>query len=228
MATAPLVAFLNRSTVVSDSDVDAMRVAIGQQVTIDFAPYWQDARTIFVPKGGVVPPSAWQLVFLDDPKHAGALGFHDLTKAGLPLGKVFAKTTLDAGDAVSVTASHELLEMLADPSIDRVVQVGTGTFYALEVCDACEADAFGYVRNGIRVSDFVTPAWFDAPIGPFDFGQHVGATREILSEGYIGSWTCETGWAQKTSRGEVPPDPPEGSRRERRFRGKAHWRRSTS
>src|SRR5215475_8404080 len=46
---------------------------------------------------------------------AGALGYHDLTKDGQPVSKIFVKTTLADRQLVSVTASHELFEMAIDP-----------------------------------------------------------------------------------------------------------------
>src|SRR3974390_491063 len=38
----------------------------------------------------------------------GALGYHDKTSGGQPIGKVFVKTTLSDKEKVSVTANHEL------------------------------------------------------------------------------------------------------------------------
>lgn len=57
----------------------------------------------------------WWLVLLDTSDEAGYLGYHEATIDGMPLGKVFVKTAEAANRAWSVTASHELLEMLADP-----------------------------------------------------------------------------------------------------------------
>jgi len=66
----------------------------------------------------------------------GALAYHDLTPDGLPVSKVFVKTTLDNNDLVSVSASHELVEMLVDPAINMMT---TGpdpkTMYAYESAD---------------------------------------------------------------------------------------------
>lgn len=60
----------------------------------------------------------------------------------MPLGKVFAGTDLKYGYTWSVTASHELLEMLADPNINLTVLLQNsetaGTLYAYEVCDAAK------------------------------------------------------------------------------------------
>jgi hypothetical protein len=67
------------------------------------------------------------------------------------------------GAEISVTVSHEMLEMLADPTADKMTPAVGGISYAIEVCDPVEADADGYViggTQGIRVSDFVTPAYF--------------------------------------------------------------------
>ena len=63
-------------------------------------------------------PDGGQIIITDNPDQAGALGYHELTSAGAPLGKVFAKLDLDSGTSWTVTLSHELLEMLADPWIN--------------------------------------------------------------------------------------------------------------
>jgi len=66
--------------------------------------------------------------------------------------------------------SHELLEMLADPWINWCATGNDSKIYALEVCDAVEADDLGYDIDGVRVSDFVTPAWFEPHVrGPVGF-----------------------------------------------------------
>ncbi len=204
---------INQSTVVPDAQVEILAIHLQIQVSRDFAPIWgTDAIVHFLPK--TVTPSAksWQLVILDDADQAGALGYHDLTAAGLPLGKVFARTTIKAGLQWSVTASHELLEMLGDPDINLTAFVQdtntTGRLYAYEVCDACEDDSFGYdigTLQPTRVSDFVTPAWFEpqgTSLNPtFDFKGHVTAPFQLLKGGYIGIFdvTSGSGWTQLTA-----------------------------
>src|SRR5262249_31056630 len=74
---------------------------------------------------GLVRPTGflktgWAVVFLDDADQPGALAYHDLTPEGLPLSKVFVRTTIQNGDLVSVSASHELVEMLVDPAINMM------------------------------------------------------------------------------------------------------------
>src|SRR5207244_6897591 len=123
------------------------------QVQRDFAPVWGiDADLSFVPQDSAPPSGAWWLVILDNSDQAGALGYHDVTNQGMPLGKVFAATDQQFGSQWTATASHELLEMLGDPEINLTVFVqssqSAGVLYAYEVCDACEADQFGYNING--------------------------------------------------------------------------------
>jgi hypothetical protein len=201
---------LNRSTQVSDLTAKYLRDALQVQVTRDFEPIWGFGAAItFVPKGGYLDPAHWQLILFDDSDVASALGYHELTAAGLPLGKVFVKTAKTAGLSWTITASHELLEMLGDPYANTSVLILdnssiAGTAYAYEVCDACEDDSFGYVIHGFLVSDFVTPEWFEPPPGntpatkAFDFGKHITAPFQLLVGGYIGVFQIPnmSGWAQ--------------------------------
>jgi hypothetical protein len=231
------ISVINESTVLTDADVTPVIVALQQQVTSDFRPIWGvDAELKMIPQGATPPAGSWWLVILDDSDQAGALGYHDLTSDGLPIGKIFAASDLKANMSWSVTASHELLEMLADPNINLSVLVQnadtTGTLFAYEVCDACEDDSFGYKINNILVSDFVYPAWFESfraqGSTQFDRVNQIQNPLQLLAGGYIGTFsvTAGTGWQQQTAekhpvnlkhRGHV------GSRRERRSIPHTQW-----
>src|ERR1043166_4404917 len=141
------VAVINRSSVVQDGDVRNAVAALQKQVRNDFAPLWGvDADVSFAPHNQV-PSGSWVLAILDNSDQAGALGYHDMTKAGLPLGKVFAKTDQQFGENWTVTASHELLEMLADPDINLTAFVESdvgGRLYAYKVCDPWEDERYPY------------------------------------------------------------------------------------
>jgi hypothetical protein len=235
------IAVINSSTVLEDAQVEAAVADLQTQVHRDFAPAWGiDADLAFVPRGAEPKANMWWLVVLDDSDEAGALGYHDLTNAGLPLGKVFAKSDLESGNSWTVTASHELLEMLGDPDINLTafVQKGdtTGTMYAYEVCDAVEADKLGYTIGHTLVSDFVFPSWFESfhKTGSvqFDYCKKVKKPFHLLEGGYIGVFDVRsgTGWHQLTAeetafrydmRARV------GSRRERRRVPREHWMMST-
>ena len=224
------ISVINESTVLADEDVAPVVAALQKQVTNDFGPVWGAAAQLgIVPKGTQPPNGNWWLVLLDDSDQANALGYHDLTSEGLPMGKVFAASDLKAGTSWTVTASHELLEMLGDPNINLTVFVQNantaGVLYAYEVCDACEDDSLGYQIDNVLLSDFVYPAWFESfrteGSTQFDRMNKIQNPFQILINGYIGVFTVNSGsgWAQQTqekrpsnvlNRGAV------GTRRERR------------
>jgi hypothetical protein len=200
---APIkVQFVNVSTVLTDDQVRNAVSALQTQVHRDFAPAWGIDADLSFASPQEHPSGAWRIVVLNNSDQAGALGYHDFTIEGLPLGKVFAKTTMDYGGHWTVTASHELLEMLGDPDISRAVFVPSshrygGVIFAYENCDACEADQFGYHINDTLVSDFIFPAWFEYFRKPgstrFDFCNHINAPFELLSGGYIGGFDVISG-----------------------------------
>ncbi len=224
------ISLINESTVLTDEDVPPVVAALQKQVTNDFRPVWGvDAELKVVAKGTPPPSGSWWLVLLDDSDQASALGYHDLTTEGLPVGKVFAGSDLKAGTSWTVTASHELLEMLGDPNVNLTVFVqnsnSAGVLYAYEVCDACEDDSYSYEIDNIRVSDFVYPSWFESfraeGSTQFDRMSKIHNPLQLLTGGYIGVFNVASGsgWQQITaekrptnlrSRGTV------GTRRERR------------
>ena len=233
------IAVINEGSEVSDPQVAQLVAALQVQVSRDFAPAWGvDADLRVVANRAAAAPGEWWLAILDDADQAGALGYHDLTSEGLPLGKVFARTTRLDGGNWTVTASHELLEMLGDPDINLTVLVQdqnqtAGRLYAYEVCDACEDDAFAYQVNGVQVSDFVFPSWFETshPAGSvqFDYGKHLKKpVPALLPGGYIGAFnvTAGSGWNQVTAEGHpltYQMRAKVGTRRERRRTPRDQW-----
>lgn len=157
----PHVVLQNRATVPLGVDLYALSLVLQKQVSLHFAPIWGQDATVSVvgPTAAVVPVDAWLMTFLDNADAAGALGYHDLTKNGLPLSKIFVKDTLASGEKLSVTASHEILEMLIDPACATWANDRLGTLHAFEMCDAVEE--LTYSIDGISVSDFVYPAFFE-------------------------------------------------------------------
>jgi hypothetical protein len=240
----------NASTVLTDAQISAVVPALQTQVTRDFAPVWGvDADLDFVPSGQQPPAGHWWLTVLDNSDQAGDLGYHDTTPDGLPLGKIFAATDLQAGSQWTVTASHELLEMLGDPDINLtalsmtgfdVTQNVVGRLYAYEVCDACEADQDGYAINGVAVSDFVYPPWFEsfraAGSTQFDYQRKITQPFQLLPGGYISVYdmTSGTGWQQtwgqtpQPGAGAAMGRAPVGSRRERRRTPRNQWVKSAA
>jgi hypothetical protein len=180
----PTIAFVNLANTPLGVDLGKLVAALQRQMEQHFVPIWGYPAKLYItdkPKS-----DEWQMAFLDDADAANALGYHDLTKDGQPISKVFVKTTIAAGQKVSVTASHELLEMIIDPGAQLWAQHTDGRFYAYEMCDAVEDEE--YVIDGISVSDFVHPSFFESWHQPrsvqFDHLRKVSQPFQTLQNGY--------------------------------------------
>src|ERR1700740_1822229 len=154
----PTIACFNQATTNLQVDLDALIAAMQSYIDTFVAPVWGTGAKLV--KTTAFHPGAWWMVFLDNADQAGALAYHDLTPDGLPVSKVFVKTTLDDNQLVSVSASHELVEMLVDPAINMMT---TGpdpkATYAYESADPVEESSFPV--SGIQMSDFVHPSYFE-------------------------------------------------------------------
>lgn len=182
---APTITCFNQATTDLQVDFDQLIAAMQTYVDDSVAPIWGTPAKLI--KTTDFQKGAWAMVFLDDADQAGALAYHDLTPDGLPISKVFVKTTLDDKQLVSVSASHELVEMLVDPAINLMT---TGPnpkiVYAYESADPVEALSFDV--DGIQMSDFVYPSYFENFHKPgsvqFDQMDKVHQPFQILSGGY--------------------------------------------
>lgn len=235
------ISIINESKLLAPAEVHAAVAALQRQASEHFAPAWGvDATLAMVAAGAKPAAGSWWLVILDDSDQAGALGYHDLTDEAMPLGKVFVKTAKDAGVKWTVTASHELLELLADPAINLTVCATENNhlvLYAYEICDPCQADEFSYAIDGVAISDFLYPAWFESfhrsGAVPLDYCGHIRAPFAILPGGYAnvldtgnpaGAWTQKNAPAATIAGAHFIQRPAVvGSRRERRKRGPAVW-----
>jgi hypothetical protein len=172
------------------SDVSRVAAALQRQAARDLGPIWDRTATVDAfPRLEDVPVGYWPMIVETDIGVRGAAGVHE-DKDGQP----FALITMS--DSWSLTASHEMLEMLVDPFGNRVVpgpspkQDQGRVEFLVEVSDPCEADAFAYTVNDILVSDFYTPHYFDpvAAAGThYDFTGHITEPRQVLRDGYL-SW----------------------------------------
>jgi hypothetical protein len=146
---------------------------------------------------------------------------------------VFVKTIQADNASLTVAATHELCEMAVDPTINLAAQDGRGSFWAYESADPVEADQYGYLIGDVLVTDFLLPSWFDfkGAGGPYDFGQHCTDAFQILPGGYAQQFNESQGWVQLNSRSAAKARAlvaPDGSRRERRQRGRAAWNHSAT
>jgi len=172
------IACVNLATVDLGVPFDRLTAVLQKCYDQHFLPIWGYPVKLYNTK--TPKKTDWQFVYFDDADTAGALGYHDLTKDGQPVSKVFVKTTKDAGELVSVTACHELFEMVIDPIANLWAEAADGTEYAYEMSDPVEEDVFKV--DGIEMSNFVHPAWFEPfkhPLGTkFD---HLGLLTKPFS-----------------------------------------------
>jgi len=231
---------------ITDQQVKACADALQTQLTRDFAPVWGiQAKVRFFTRreaqASGIPKAMWWLAILGDSDEARALGYHDVTPYGRPLGKVFAKTDAAFGASWTASASRELLAMLVDPDIDLAVHVQEralgDALVAYEICDPCQDDRFGYMVGGVRLADFLTPAWFAqtrrAGGADFDFQRKIDRPFQLLPGGQIAALRLSTGagWRQISAgaqgRGKsaqrLGVRPAVGSRQERRTVPRSQW-----
>jgi hypothetical protein len=186
------VAISNASNSVSDAEVEAGCAALQIQIRRDFAPIWGiDADVTFISKSLQPPADSWLLLVLDDSDFGSMPSYHTLTAEAIPLIKVFITTARQLNFEWTMCASHELLEALADPMMGTAAFVdgpGFRRFYLRQICDPCRDAQYGYQINGLLVSDFVFPAWFETFRKPgstrFDFAGHIHGPFE-LTEGAV-------------------------------------------
>ncbi len=200
----PTIACFNQAKTPLGVDLDRLVRAMQTFVDRHVAPVWGTPARLVKTTGFL--KNAWAVVFLDDADQPGALAYHDLTPEGLPLSKVFVRTTIQNGDLVSVSASHELVEMLVDPAINMMT---TGpdlrTMYAYETADPVES--LSYKVEGVPMTDFVYPSYFEVFRKPnstrFDHLRKVKRPFQILSGGYqiifrSGKWSQTYGSKTKS------------------------------
>ena len=192
-----LIAILNQSTLVSNTDAATITQAVASQVRYDAAPIWDKspAAVVFYTDPAAVPATAHGIALVDTIQNQpqGVLGFHTEDQGGKLWGVVAAKPELDSGAqvttgdwSVSSVLSHEVLEMFVDPNCNLWANNSKGSSYSFEVCDPVEAPSYNV--NGVSVSNFVTPSWFD-PLAPataqFDKLGQLHAPFSILKGGYV-------------------------------------------
>lgn len=171
------VTVVNESVVPQEEVVDAI-AALQAQLDGPFAAVWKIEAVLELTDYECKEPRAqhYGLVLLNSNDQAAERGYHDVTRFGRPLAKVFVKPFYDtkatSGMDWTHTVSHELLDMLCDPYINLVVENWVNLvepkFFAREVCDPCAPYRVGYKLRGRgqrewQVSDFVYPSWFVPP-----------------------------------------------------------------
>jgi hypothetical protein len=196
------LALVSTSKKISASDVSLTASALQKQATRDLGPIWGIRATVdSFPNLKSVPVGYWPIIVMDNIHSEDAAGYHADNHH-----QPFARVQVD--DGWQLTCSHEMCEMLVDPFGNRLVtskSIGKDkgrVQYLVEVCDPCEGTQFAYSVNGILMSDFYTPHFFDPVTNPAVRYSYTGGLKhplEVAKDGYL-SWynPTEKKWYQAT------------------------------
>ncbi len=198
---------VNACTILRDREVKAKIGPLRHQIQEHFIPVWRDhlvetdIKVRFAPMSEIpdLAGDTWPIFLNRHSDDEGALGWHDDDPSQniRTYSRVFVGDCIRYGLDWGITLSHEALELILDPDIQRVWKMPKGRLAALEACDAVESDKFGYRVGKHKMSDFVLPAYFSADkAGPFDWRKKLKGPCPMLTEGgYMsitdahGNWT---------------------------------------
>jgi hypothetical protein len=192
----------------SSSDITRVAAALQKQVARDFGPVWEVKATVdaFATLDDV-PLGYWPILVGQEGQGGGGVHLDDNNQP---------YALVDLTSDWTVTASHECLEMLADPFGNRLVAGDSPdpkrrgrVEFLVEVCDPCESPNLGYTVNGVRVSDFYFPRYFEpqakaAAASGYDFMGHVTKPLEVLQGGYLSWREADATWYQEKFFGPKP------------------------
>jgi hypothetical protein len=198
MALIQRIALVDTTGHIVDAELQRVAAAIDMQVRRDLSRFWPvDAVITAVSHASLLAPGVWP-VFIVAESDDNSAGYHR-TLHQQPYAEVVD------GPNWSIAASHEILEMLVDPSGNRLVaaqaitvtdqghvQEAAGTLeYLLEICDPSEDPEYAYEIDGVLVSDFYTPEFFDgfsAPGVRYSFRGVIPHPRRVCPGGYLSWW----------------------------------------
>ncbi|MFA7264843.1 MAG: hypothetical protein WC054_00785 [Candidatus Nanopelagicales bacterium] len=179
----------------TDNDVARMARACHTQVQAHLAPAYRLLPSpVMVLNPGQKPGKGdWVLRLVSVSDESNALGYHTELEGDVITGIVGVGTVLDAGSkiltgklSVSTIVSHEVCEMLVNPSCSGWSDSGKGWLVATEVCDPVQSDF--YTIDGVSVSNFVLPDFFSPVVSRGDKFDYMGKLRkpfQIAKGGYV-------------------------------------------
>ncbi len=223
-----IISVVNRTTSLSDEEVQTAIRAINRQIECDFAPYWNFGATLRLEgPAGKRSNSRYLsdmrgdavLYLLQGTTAADAYGWHEKNYRDIPFGFVMLELCLqlteETGEEWTTAFSHEALELLGDPLLNLLAQGPHPlrrkdmVFHMFEMCDAVQAQ--NYFIDDVQVSNFVLPSYFT--VGEQDsrrndfLGSKVGGKRlhsfGISPGGYVTLYDPHT---RRWSSPELPDD----------------------
>jgi len=193
------LALIAETQKVTPKELNRARAVLQKRLRHDFAPIWDISATIQIyANAHDVPEDAWPVTIKDKLDHAGALAIHSENK-----GRPYAQA-LPGPDWVS-SLSHSLVEMLVDPFGNHLAtgpcpQKGHkhDVQFLVEICDPCTDVKYAYEIDGIPVSDFCTPDYYQKKPSTARYTFKGAFTRpfQLLSGGYY-TWQEDGSWWQR-------------------------------
>lgn len=191
------IAIDNSSGAVKAADLTKAVVALNHQL-LDVAKFWNITATVQV---GSVSTADVTIFLSKTLNNQGILGFHDILSSGRPYGLVYTALSQQLGEPWTVTLSHEVLEAVVDPEVNRYAVgdhptiPGRTVFFWYESGDPVQAE--NYLQDSVAVSNFVLPLYFTPNNEPGtstknDFMRATGRKSGTLSSlglspgGYVG------------------------------------------
>lgn len=196
------VALVSEKSSITLRELSAVAAALQKQATRDLGPIWRIEATVTAFESlEELPLDYWPVIIKDDIGDPDAAGYHEDEN-----GQPFALVEYSPG--WTLTASHEVCEMLVDPFGRRLVagespmKAQGRVRFLVEVCDPSEADAYAYRINGIKVSDFYTPHYFEPKKATgvrYSFTDAITEPKQVLRGGYLSWYVSETRkWWQRS------------------------------
>jgi hypothetical protein len=225
------VAIVSLTDRIEMRDVLRAAAAVQKQITRDFTPFWGLPATVDVFADLESVPSDYHPVILfGDAEELGgrldvAIGAKEAARliddferdrmSGLHLNAFTRQpfALVEVEGYWSVVLSHEVLEMIADPFGNRLIAAAhplderQRVKYLLEVCDPCQA--VWYPVNGVPVSDFYLPRYFD-PVAVdrmrYSYTGQIERPLQILEGGYLTWIDPEDSGLYTLSAGDSQPE----------------------
>jgi hypothetical protein len=185
----------NRSSQVSDGQVQAMVGACAKQIAQHIAPlhFVLPVPVLFLEQGVAGPSTQARIITVEDTlDDAQALGYHTQDGSEHIWGVVGTQAAMSHGAqaltgpyAISTILSHEVAEMFMDPFCSMWADNGHGLSIAFEIGDPVQSDT--YDLDGVAVSNFVTGPWFNpmaARTDRFDYMNNLAGPFTMSKGGY--------------------------------------------
>ena len=198
MVNVPHVAIVATTKRISFNELQKATKAIEYQIVNHVCMYWDKsvywgltAQIQAYQSIQSVPYGSW-LVTIDDDIDTMSYGYHyvlDKNESYAPKGTPYARLRFDK--IWSLILSHEVTELLINPYLlnFRYAEIGGKKVrLVVEPSDPAQFKDFGYMIDGVLVSDFTTPNYYDlvwTPNTRYSYTGQITKPLELLENGYF-------------------------------------------